>query len=75
MNLKEELKAIDNFFASLDEEEFFQMLEDCGMHRILPTEKIFAGECENNYTSYYNKEKQFKEYSNYNEDRMRNEAA
>ena len=40
MNLGEELKAIDDFFDSISDEEFFEMMIDCGAKRILATESI-----------------------------------
>lgn len=42
MDLKKEQEYIENFFEDLTDEEFMQMLRECGNNLILPTKQIYS---------------------------------
>ena len=77
--LKKELKYIDDFFNSLSEETFFKMMDDCGVHEILPTSMIFKEQQVLLNGSYKpigntNISKSLGEYTDYNDGVERGEA-
>lgn len=41
MGLNKEIERIKSNISNLSEDEFFEILKECGFGRILPTEKIF----------------------------------
>lgn len=80
MDLREELKAIDEFFDSISDEEFSEMMIDCGAERILSTESIIKEQQMHLFNPYLpglgDKENaMFSAYTNYNDDINRDEAA
>ena len=40
MDLSNELNEINAFFDSISEEEFIEMMMECGIDRILPTDTV-----------------------------------
>lgn len=80
MDLEKELRDIDAFFDSISDEEFTNMMEDCGAERILPTESIMKNQRMYLYDIYYprtgnRKNCAFSEYIDYNDGIERSGAA
>ena len=69
MDLKKEFEEIDAFFNSISEEEFEEILIECGNERIKSTEEIFS--CQgiafyNYFKSNCSNNEFFSEYNEYN---------
>jgi len=80
MDLREELEAIDDFFDSISDEEFSEMMIDCGAKRILSTESIVKEQQMHMFNPYLpgleDKENvMFSAYTDYNDNINRDEAA
>ena len=81
MDLRKELDEIDAFFDSISDEEFLNMMVDCGAERILSTESIRKMEEMHMFNNSYlpklsdGKYGAFAAYTDYNDDVKRDVAA